>query len=121
MFSIAKAVMSWMVYSRCNRLHGAFSNEIFKTVETAMPYGYSGVMVAHILAVRQASGMVSGTRRGCRQSVSVYHLGLGISMAAIPTIAPSGNEVRLRLLNGQRPVDSVLGAWVLALRLDVPD
>jgi hypothetical protein len=51
MFSIAKAVMSWIVYSQGNRLYGTFADETVKTVETAMPYGYSGAMVAAYIGI----------------------------------------------------------------------
>ncbi|THW58965.1 hypothetical protein D6D20_06854 [Aureobasidium pullulans] len=51
MFSIAKALMSWMVYSQGNRLYGTFADETVKTVETAMPYGYSGSMVAAYIGI----------------------------------------------------------------------
>ncbi|KAI4752736.1 hypothetical protein E4T44_14828, partial [Aureobasidium sp. EXF-8845] len=46
MFSIAKALMSWMVYAQGNRLYGTFAEQTVQTVENAMPYGYSGAMIA---------------------------------------------------------------------------
>ncbi|KAI5199789.1 hypothetical protein E4T39_06055 [Aureobasidium subglaciale] len=50
-FSIAKALMTWMVYAQGNRLYGAFADETVKTVESAMPYGYSGSMVASYVGI----------------------------------------------------------------------
>lgn len=51
MFSIAKALLSWMVYSQGNRLFGAFAEDTVRTVENAMPYGYAGVMVAAYVGI----------------------------------------------------------------------
>ncbi|KAI4728851.1 hypothetical protein E4T49_03287 [Aureobasidium sp. EXF-10728] len=51
MFSIAKGLMSWMVYAQGNRLYGTFTEQTVKTVENAMPYGYSGSMVAAYIGI----------------------------------------------------------------------
>lgn len=51
MFSIAKALMSWMVYAQGNRLYGSFAEQTVKTVESAMPYGYSGAMIAAYIGI----------------------------------------------------------------------
>ncbi|CAD0110236.1 unnamed protein product [Aureobasidium uvarum] len=51
MFSIAKGLMSWMVYAQGNRLYGTFTEQTVTTVENAMPYGYSGSMVAAYIGI----------------------------------------------------------------------
>lgn len=51
MFSIAKALMSWMVYAQGNRLYGMFAEQTVQTVENAMPYGYSGAMIAAYIGI----------------------------------------------------------------------
>lgn len=50
-FSIAKALLSWMVYYKGNRLYGTFSDETVQTLELAMPYGYSGAMAAAYIGI----------------------------------------------------------------------
>lgn len=49
-FSIAKAVLTWLVYQKGLRL-GAFADETVDRVVLAMPVGYSGLMVSAYVGI----------------------------------------------------------------------